>query len=597
MRRKLFWKLGLTFLSLLLLAFSILYFYTGRVVEEHLLGSSIEKLESFVRLAETRPPDMEDPRALAEWTEWLSLGGARVTVIARDGTVLSDSDEDFHKMENHAGRPEIVEAFRSGRGTSNRYSNTVRRDLVYLAVRYEWGRDPPVVLRIAESVYRIEDAIAEVRRPVGMVSVALLVVVGLASLVFSRLLSARVARLQELSKRVAEGDFTPAPLDGVGDELTELAASMNETAMRLETSIRSMREERNQSATILSSMSEGVAVVGPDERILYLNRAFRRSLGLPIDSWEAYRGVAIAEAIKETELTELVRRAIEQHERAEASITVGGTIPPRQLLARAAPVSEGPPIRKTGAVLVLLDVTEIHRLERVRRDFVANVSHELKTPLTAIQGFAETLLAGAMEDPQHSRKFLEIVRDHAIRIGRLTDDLLKLSHIESGKMEPRIESLDMARLVESLVETSRLKAQPKGIEVHVDLPGAMPPVNADSDWLSEVLQNLLDNAIQYTPPGGTIRVTASTSDDSIRISIADNGIGIPPESRHRIFERFYRVDTARSRAVGGTGLGLSIAKHLIESLGGRIELESELGAGSTFTIVLPKQPHLVPAAG
>ena len=588
--RKLFWKLGLTYIGLLALALVPLFFYAGQVVEENFMRLTVGQLESLVRLAESRPPDLGDPAALAEWTRWLSRSGSRITIIASDGKVLADSAEDPSNMENHANRPEVREAFSNGRGAANRYSDTVKRDLVYLAVRYHWGNEPPVVLRIAEPLVRIEEAVADVRRPLGMVSIGLLLVGGVAAFFFSRVISTRVAKLRELSKRVAEGDFTPMPVDGGGDELTELAASLNDTAVRLDSSIRSLREERNQSATILSSMSEGVAVVGHDGRILYLNRAFRRSLGLGGETWEEFRGKSFSEVVSVPELVGLAAEALERNQRSEIEIAVGRA-PQRLLLARIAPVSE---VKKSGAVVVLLDVTEIHRLERVRRDFVANVSHELKTPLTAIQGFAETLLGGALEDPKHSQRFLEIIREHAMRLGRLTDDLLKLSRIEAGKHEPQLHLVRVPSLVGSVVETSRFKAEPRNISLTVAIPEDIPPIESDADWLAEVLQNLIDNAIQYTSSGGAIRVWASTGEDEVSIGVTDNGIGIPLESQGRIFERFYRVDAARSREVGGTGLGLAIAKHLVESLGGRIELESEAGKGSTFTIVLPRQPQLHP---
>jgi two-component system phosphate regulon sensor histidine kinase PhoR len=330
-------------------------------------------------------------------------------------------------------------------------------------------------------------------------------------------------------------------------------------------------------------MSEGVAVVGSDARILFLNRAFRDTLGMQGESWTEFRGRPLQEIVEDPKLIELTFEALEHDRRAESAITLG-TRPPRQLLVRTAPVSG---VSEGGAVVVLLDVTELHRLERVRRDFVANVSHELKTPLTAIQGFAETLLDGALDNPEHSRRFLEIIRQHAARLGRLTNDLLRLSSLESGRQEPKLEPLGLATLIEPLVETTRLKAEAKNIRVDVELPENLPPVRTDGHWLAEVLQNLLDNAVQYTLPGGHVRVRGSASAQEVRIEVSDDGIGIAADKQPRIFERFYRVDEARSRAVGGTGLGLAIARHLMDSLGGRIDVVSEVGKGSTFTVGLP----------
>jgi two-component system phosphate regulon sensor histidine kinase PhoR len=237
--------------------------------------------------------------------------------------------------------------------------------------------------------------------------------------------------------------------------------------------------------------------------------------------------------------------------------------------------------------VVLHDVTELRRLERVRQDFVANVSHEFKTPLTAIQGFAETLLAGAIEDPRNNRRFLEIIRDHAVRLARLTDDLLKLARIEAGKLEVQFSAVGVIDLAERCAETALLKADRKQILLEIEIPPGLPPVRGDAGLLRDVLQNLLDNAIQYTPPGGQIHVSAAATEREVVITVADTGIGIPLADQERIFERFYRVDAARSREAGGTGLGLSIAKHIVEVHGGRLLVESEVGAGSKFSFSIP----------
>jgi two-component system phosphate regulon sensor histidine kinase PhoR len=238
-------------------------------------------------------------------------------------------------------------------------------------------------------------------------------------------------------------------------------------------------------------------------------------------------------------------------------------------------------------VLVLHDISELRRLERVRRDFVANVSHEFKTPLTAIQGFAETLLGGALDDTANRKRFVEIIRDHSARLARLTDDLLKLSLIEAGKLELEFRPVKVAGLLDSCLETTRLKAAQKQLTLSVECPASLPAVRGDARRLAEVLQNILDNAVQYTAEGGTISIRARAEDHLVRIAVSDTGIGIPRDEQQRIFERFYRVDAARSREAGGTGLGLSIAKHLVEAHGGRIEVESEVGQGSTFSVLLP----------
>lgn len=580
MRLKLFWQLGLSYLTLLLLALFAVYAYTTRVLERNILESSFAHLDSLIRIAEARPPELVDRDVLQQWTEWMAKSGARITVIAADGVVLADSDEDPDAMENHAQRPEIREALSVGRGRSTRFSTTVSRELVYLAVRYDWGAPSPIVLRVAQPRVQISAVVSEIRGPMASVSLVALLVGGGLSLLFSQLFSDRVTRLREFSRRVAEGDFTPAPVARAGDELAELASSMNETASRLASTIESLEEERNQSRAILSAMSEGVAVIDADRKIRFSNRAFREELRLDMDG-DAMKGRRLIEITRHNEILTMVQQVLDKGERMESEITTPGP-EPMDLLVRAAPVGE------RGAVVVLLDISDIRRLERVRRDFVANVSHELRTPLTAIQGFAETLLAGAVDEPENSRRFATIIRDHSTRLGRLTEDLLKLSRIEAGKMEVELRPVAIRDVVEQCVETARLKSNLRKQTLDVELPDDMPEALADPHALLEVLQNFVDNAIQYTPEGRRISVRGSFTAAEVCTSVADDGIGIPAASHDRIFERFYRVDAARSRSVGGTGLGLSITRHLVDLMHGRIELESQLGQGSVFSVFLPR---------
>jgi two-component system phosphate regulon sensor histidine kinase PhoR len=339
-------------------------------------------------------------------------------------------------------------------------------------------------------------------------------------------------------------------------------------------------DERNLSAAILGSMVEGVAVVDAIDRLVFSNRGFAEILGLDA----APRiGSSLVETVRQPELIEAVRR-VRRGEPAVSAEIVTGTLRQRFFAATATAVRGGD---KAGAVLVLHDITDLRKLERVRRDFVANVSHEFRTPLTAIQGFAETLLAGAMDDPQNRVRFLEIILDHSRRLARLTEDLLMLSKMDAERLDLEIHRLSVAQFVESCVETTKRTAAEKDIRISVNLQDTVPDIAADRRRLSEVLQNLLDNAIQYTPSGGQIMVGASAQNGEVTFTVSDTGIGIPRADQPRIFERFYRVDVARSREVGGTGLGLSIAKHLVDAHGGRIWVESEVGQGSQFHFTVP----------
>jgi two-component system phosphate regulon sensor histidine kinase PhoR len=413
-------------------------------------------------------------------------------------------------------------------------------------------------------------------------------------LLFSQSFGRRIRRLEKFSRRVAAGDFRALPPETYNDELAALARAMNETATRLAQTIRSLTEEHSRTAAMLESMAEGVAVVGVDERVVFSNAAFAQIIGwgtstLPGASAATGpgQGRMLVEMVRQSQLLALVKKALAERQRVESEVTVG-TVRPRSFAVTAAPVrggeASGEPI---GAVLVLHDISELRRLERVRQDFVANVSHEFKTPLTAIRGFAETLLGGALEDADHRKRFVEIIQEHAERLTRLTDDLLRLSKIEAGQMELEINVVNPGDLVAEVVETARFSSQRKKLTIEVDCPRSLPAVRGDAGRLRDVLQNLLDNAVQYTQPGGHITVSASAENGEMIFSVADDGIGIPQAEQERIFERFYRVDEGRSREVGGTGLGLSIARHIVEAHGGRIWVESTVGQGSRFHFSAP----------
>jgi two-component system, OmpR family, phosphate regulon sensor histidine kinase PhoR len=425
-------------------------------------------------------------------------------------------------------------------------------------------------------------AVAAFRWRLLAASVFILILSGAASLAYSRKFSDRIERLKDFERRVSAGDFQPVPVDDTDDELTDLARALNDTAQHLERTIRTLTDERNQSGAILRSMVEGVAVIDAKERVVFCNSAFAEILNLVSTECE---GRPLVELVRQADLLDLARRVLGGTESLQSDVAFG-TVMPRNFAVTASPL----PADKggaTGAVIVLHDITELRRLERVRQDFVANVSHEFRTPLTAIQGFAETLLGGALEDEKNNRRFLEIIRDHAARLGRLTDDLLKLARIEAGKLEVEFQPVSVAELVESCAATTLFKASHREIALNLSYPPGLPSVRGDASLLREVIQNLLDNAVQYTSPGGSVNLTAALRDHEAVITVADTGIGIPLADQERIFERFYRVDAARSREVGGTGLGLSIAKHIVEAHGGRLWVESVVGQGSQFHFSVP----------
>ena len=588
MRRNLFAKLGLTFLALLVSALLAVDFFAERALRRDYERTAYSELSAVAEIAQARasalpalPPSRpEDVAKLKEWVSQMAASGARVTIIDSDGQVFAESQSDSQTMENHVNRPEVREALAKGSGRAIRHSVTVNRDLHYYAVRHDMATGPPIILRFALPVETVDDVLQSFRRSLWLSSFVILLIAGVAALEISRVFTDRVERLKDFSRRVAAGDFTAIPSDSSGDALDALGASMNRTAAQLDETIRTLTEERNLSTAILGSMVEGVAVVNGSERLLFANQGFAGILNL---KFPPKSGSALVEIVRQTELIEAVRHVLHGESRVEAEI-VTGTLRQKYFAATVASVRAGDTL---GAVLVLHDITELRRLERVRRDFVANVSHEFRTPLTAIQGFAETLLAGAIDDAQNRVRFLEIILEHARRLARLTEDLLRLSQMDSDRLELEIDEVSVSQIVDSCLATAQHRALENGLNLSVKIPSNLPTVAGDRRRLAEVLQNLLDNARQYTLPGGEIVLSAEAHALEVVFTVSDTGIGIPRTDQSRIFERFYRVDAARSREAGGTGLGLAIAKHLIEAQGGRIWVESELGKGSHFHFSVP----------
>ena len=588
MRRNLFAKLAFTFLALLILSLLAVDFFAERALRRDYERTGFEELASLARVARLHPPpaaalanlDSADP-SLVDWAAQMSATGVRVTIINAGGNVLVDTQVDVRTLGNHGDRPEIRDALARGDGQSLRLSATMQRDLLYYAIRQDTPSGQPLVLRFALPLQTSEAALAYFRRSLWLWSLLILVLAGAATLAVSRAFSDRVERLKEFSRRVAEGDFRPLPGDGSGDALEALGTSLNQTASRLDGTIRTLTEERNLSSAILGSMVEGVAVVSGAERLVFANPAFAGILGIDVPPKS---GSALVEIVRQSELIEGVREVLRGESRVETEV-VTGTLRQHFFAATVASVSAG---KTSGAIIVLHDITDLRKLERVRRDFVANVSHEFKTPLTAIQGFAETLLAGALDDVQNRGRFLEIIVEHSRRLARLTDDLLKLSKMDADRLELEISDTSVTQFVATCLETAQRRAAEKELEIVVQVPDDLPDIAADRRRLAEVLQNLLDNAIQYTLAGGTITLSAEHKSREVIFTVSDTGIGIPKADQPRIFERFYRVDVARSREVGGTGLGLAIAKHLVEVHGGRLWVDSEIGQGSQFHFSVPE---------
>jgi two-component system phosphate regulon sensor histidine kinase PhoR len=505
--------------------------------------------------------------------------GARVTVIAPGGAVVADSTASgaaLAALENHAGRPEVQEALRTGVGFAVRRSTTVKEDLLYAAVAMrDQGRLLGVV-RLARSMPGIADQAAELRRAV---MVALLLAFGLTALLVPVLASSMAGPLRDImdsARRFAAGDLSARSRVARRDEVGELARILNVSADALQQRLTEIARDRGRTEAILAAMEDGVLALDGRGIVLLANERIRRRLGAAEPLGRHYMEVA-----RHPDLERAVEAVLRTGQRVEAEVELPGAA--WAVSAAPFPGDEG----RAGAVLTFHDVTERRRLERVRRDFVANASHELRTPLTSIRGFVEALEDGAVDEPDTARRFLGKIRTHAERMGALVADLLELSRLESGERPPQWESVQPAEVAEDALASLAELARGRSITTALRDEGA-PAVETDADRLRHILDNLLENAIKYTQEGGRVEVVCRAGPNGLAVAeVADDGPGIPAEHQSRIFERFYRVDKARSRDLGGTGLGLAIVKHLAESIGATVTVKSETGQGATFTVTLP----------
>ncbi|MEK0316321.1 two-component system histidine kinase PnpS [Cohnella sp. 56] len=593
-------RIKLTALFMLLIGLSVLAagIFTGQFYKHnHLeaLGSHMET-QLHVLSAAAPWPEGESASAQSEYLQaqarrFKALADMRVTYIAPDGQVLGDSDHEPATMDNHAGREEVREALASGLGKSIRHSGTLNENMLYVAyaVRSEQSGQTVGIIRLAMSLSAVE---RNLDRMWMALALGLLAVFALAALVSYRVahsITRPLERMTSAAKRMAAMDYTIRVPDAGRDEIGELGRALGAMAANLQDHMSEIRRNELHLQSVLDHMISGVVMIGPDGRI----RVYNRSAELLLGSLARERvGRSYTEAKQQYELLQLIRAGFETGEPIHEELTV--YYPEERLLElHLVPIPMDDDIAP-GLLLVLQDVSAIRRLERMRSEFVANVSHELKTPVAAVKGFAETLLAGAVDDPETARSFLKIIHDESDRLNRLIGDILELSKIESRRSPLQFSPIDLKSFLERHLEFLGPEAAKKEIALELAVPEELF-IEADEDRLGQIVLNLLQNGISYTPEGGRVKVQAAIvepgegedSEERVRIAVSDTGIGIPKKDLPRIFERFYRVDKARSRSSGGTGLGLSIVKHLVELHHGAIRVESTVGTGSTFIIELP----------
>jgi two-component system, OmpR family, phosphate regulon sensor histidine kinase PhoR len=511
-----------------------------------------------------------------------SAAGARVTLIRTDGVVLGDSDvaaADVSRMENHATRPEVQEALTAGHGSGERMSTTMQFPMLYVAIPFERAGLVTGVARVSEPLSQVDAAKSDMRRMIGLGSlIGLGLALVLSNLVAKRM-SAAVGELTDAARRMTAGDLEVRTRLSGHDELSELGHALDLMAESLATTLGELRAERDLQRRILEAMHEGVVVIDRDGRIVLVNPALRSTLLLGADAV----GKLLIETVRHADLHNLVDRARRNPDDPPLELELPG-LKPRRVLVQAAPLAGD----EQGLLLVFVDVTELRRLESLRRDFVANASHELRTPIAAVRSATETLQTGALSDPTAANRFLDIIERNAQRLQSLVEDMLELSKLESNVFKLKRERVELQRIVPIVLALFRERAEKKGVRLTSELEPALAAVEGDPRALEHVLSNLVDNAVKYCPSGTRIVVRAIEDEARVRLVVSDNGPGIPAEHLPRVFERFYRVDAGRSRELGGTGLGLSIVKHMVDSMRGKVSVESAVGAGSTFTVSLQR---------
>jgi len=590
LRSPFFWKLYAGYSMIILITCAVIGILVSQRIERDTLEEIARSLETkAILLKESAIRYLEQP-SVTSFQDHIRVLGAnvntRLTVIRADGVVVADSEREPGSMDNHANRPEVLAARSHGIGTATRFSNTLQVKMMYVALPLWSGDELVGYIRTAYPLSTIDDRLRHIRVAVvfaaGLSATAALLIGFLLARHFVKPLTAMTAVAESMSC----GNYDQRLPTSRNDEIGKLGKALNQMAESCREQMETINTDRNKLAVILSGMTEGVVAVNEDERVVHLNEAAERLLNV---SQKESVGKPIWKVTRVQEVSETLRAALHDKTEKQRNLQVATREHNRFIEMHASPLYDGQGER-VGAVAVLRDVTELHRLETVRREFVANASHELKTPITAIRGLVETLIDDKeMAQPKRER-FLAKIKKQSLRLSSIVTDLLTLSRLESESNEMKKVALDLREVILASAKAFTAMGEDRGIMMETQVPNASVEVLGDEDALCQAVSNLLDNAIKYTPEGGRVWARLYLQGTDAVIEVQDTGIGIEPKEHERIFERFYRVDKARSRELGGTGLGLSIVKHIVASHGGHVTVDSTPGSGSTFRVFLPLAP-------
>ncbi len=580
MKNNLFYKVFFTYIIITLVAMVVVEVYATRQIKTTMLDRIEGELTSYAGMISLGFSKSEIEEALKTVSD---LSNARITLIDAGGTVLADSEEQPLRMDNHLNRPEIQEARIRNTGRSVRFSKTLGIDTLYIAFPIRETGDIRGYIRLARPLIEIRQSV----RDITLLVLQSFLIVGALSLLIAFIFTSRlvspIQEMEQFTRRLQDGEEPGTLIIGSTDETGRLARNINYLVGELKDKIRSADEEKGKLQAVFSSMEDGILVLDIQGRIEGMNTAVQRIFGLSMGEMigktplEIRRQIPLQQALdvfKETGVPLSREIVFENENPAVVDVTISAV--------------EGLPQGQEKTMIVLRDITRIKKLERVRADFVANVTHEIKTPLAAILGYIETLREGAINEKETAQHFFEIIQKHAERLNRLVDDLLVISNAELGEMRFSFESVSLEGIICNILPVIEPMALKKEIRIEADIPANLPPIRADRDRLHQIVLNILDNAVKFTPDGGTISIRGvDRNDEMVAVIINDTGIGIPHGEISRLGERFYRVDKTRSRELGGTGLGLSIVKHLITAHHGRMEIRSQPGRGTTVSLIFP----------
>jgi two-component system phosphate regulon sensor histidine kinase PhoR len=577
-KRNLFFKILFSYLVIVCLSFFIL----DLLIKDEIKKVMTDKIETEL-FAYAELIDLNSAQKMSDQLKQIArISNSRVTLVDAQGRVLADSEKDIAQMENHFSRPELQEARLKGEGKSIRFSQSIGVDMLYVAIPMKSESQITGYIRLARPLHDVQSMIEKVYQSVFLAMIIVAVIALIIALFFSYRLAAPILAMERFTERLRQGHPVGTIFLETSDETEKLANNINYLVEELQTQIRLANEEKSKLMTAFTSMTEGVLILNAEDKIEFVNQALSDILS---EQYGDINGKTLMEAFRDVELQKAFLKFKEKHDTVIEEIALGSSIEPVILSVSISSVHNYPGEEKV--MVVFHDVTRLKKLEKIRVDFVANVTHEIRTPLTAIIGYLETINAGAINNIDDVKRFIDISLKQAQRLNRLVEDLLVISKVELGEIKLNFEEVSVRDIFVSAMPLLEAKAGLKKINIQNNLQENLPHIWADRDRLTQIMVNVLDNAVKFTPEDGSIFIDAGQKNNHVVVTIIDTGIGIPKEEVQRLGERFYRVDRSRSRDLGGTGLGLSIVKHLMIVHGGRMEIESQLGRGTKVSLFFP----------